>query len=185
MAQIVCILALLICLTMTVPNVVRYVAIVPYRRLLWNLFFVYIIGNLYCTTFSRVVGSGIMVELRPFMSIARLFQEPMVGGGETAGFFAWFMNGATPIASLILNILLYYPLGYLLPILFPKFKPKYVILIGCLCSIATETMQYLLRMGWCETDDVIFNTLGTAIGVWVWFRQLKRLNAQNVQRQRP
>lgn len=37
--------------------------------------------------------------------------------------------------------------------------------------------QYLLRMGWCETDDVIFNTLGTAIGAWVWFWQLKRLNA--------
>ena len=31
-------------------------------------------------------------------------------------------------------------------------------------------------MGWCETDDVIHNTLGTAIGVWVWLLQSKRLN---------
>ena len=31
-------------------------------------------------------------------------------------------------------------------------------------------------MGWCETDDVIHNTLGTAIGVWVWHLQSKRLN---------
>ena len=89
-----------------------------------------------------------------------------------------FLQGTPPIVSLILNILLYYPLGYLLPILFPKLKPKHVILIGCLCSIATEATQYLLKMGWCETDDVIHNTLGTAIGVWVWLWQSKRLNAQ-------
>ena len=71
-----------------------------------------------------------------------------------------------------------YPLGCLLPILFPKLKPKHVILIGCLCSIATEATQYMLKMGWCETDDVIHNTLGTTIGVWVWLWQSKRLNAQ-------
>lgn len=177
MAQVVCILVFLICLTVTVPNVIRRVTTIQRRRLLWSIFCVYIIGNLYCTTFSRVVGSGITVELRPFMSIFRLFQEPMEGGGKAVGFFAWFMSGATPIAGLILNILLYYPLGYLLPILFQKIKPKCVILIGCLCSISTEAMQYLLRMGWCETDDVIFNTLGTAIGVWVWFLQWKQLNA--------
>lgn len=177
MVQVVCILVLLICLTVTVPNVIRHVTTIQCRRLLWSVFCVYIIGNLYCTTFSRVVGSGITVELRPFMSIVRLFHEPMESGGKAVGFFAWFMNGATPIAGLILNILLYYPIGYILPILFQKLKPKCVILIGCLCSIATETTQYLLCMGWCETDDVIFNTLGTAIGVWVCFWQLKRLNA--------
>ena len=38
-------------------------------------------------------------------------------------------------------------------------NPTYIILIGCLCSIVTEATQYLLKMGWCETDDVINNTL--------------------------
>ena len=73
-----------------------------------------------------------------------------------------------------------YPLGCLLPILFPKLKPKHIILIGCLCSIATEATQCLLKMGWCETDDVIHNTLGITIGVWVWLWQSKRLNAQRI-----
>lgn len=178
MAQIVCILTFLICLTMIVPNVIRRATTVRYRWLLWSIFCLYIIGNLYCTTFSRVVGSGVTLELRPFMSIVRLFHEPIESGSEAVGFFAWFMNGATPIAGLILNILLYYPLGYIFPTLFPKLKLKCVILIGCLCSVATEVTQYLFRMGWCETDDIIFNTLGTAIGAWVWFWQLKRLNVQ-------
>ena len=38
-------------------------------------------------------------------------------------------------------------------------NPTYIILIGCLCSIVTEATQYLLKMGWCETDDIIHNTL--------------------------
>ena len=178
MIQIVCILVLVIGITIAVPSMAKRLVCDKCRRFLWIMFCVYVVGNMYCTTFSRVMGSGVTVELRPFMSIIRLFNEPVEGGGKVVGFFAWFMSGSTPVAGLILNILLYYPLGYLLPILFPKLKLKHVILIGCLCSIATEATQYLLKMGWCETDDVIHNTLGTAIGVWVWLWQSRRLNVQ-------
>ena len=175
MFQIVSILVLIMCITIMIPYLFRRVSIGSYRNILWMMFVVYIAGYLYCTVFSREWGSGVTVEFRPFMSIVRLFDEPIEGGGKVVGLFAWFMSGAAPIVGIILNILLYYPLGYLLPILFPKLKPKHVIIIGCLCSIATEATQYLLKMGWCETDDVIHNTLGTAIGVWVWMWQSKRL----------
>jgi LacI family transcriptional regulator/LacI family asc operon transcriptional repressor len=73
--------------------------------------------------------------------------ESQVEEKKASGFAAMFLQGTLPITGLILNILLYYPLGYLLPILFPKLKPKHVILIGCLCSIATEATQYLLDTG--------------------------------------
>ena len=142
------------------------------------MFLIYTTGFLYFTVFSRRVGSGAFVEFRPFQVYTRLFAEPVDAGNAAVGFAAKFLNNTPPIVGLILNILLYYPLGYLLPILFPKLKPKHVILIGCLCSIATEATQYLLKMGWCETDDVIHNTLGTVIGVWVWLWQSKRLNLQ-------
>ena len=180
MLQIICILALVIVLTIAVPGMVSRSVGVMCQRFLWIMFCIYVVGNMYCTTFSRVFGSGVTVELRPFMSIVRLFDEPIEAAGNAVGFFARFMSGTPPIVGIILNILLYYPLGYLLPILFPKLKPKHVILIGCLCSIATEATQYILKMGWCETDDVIHNTLGTAIGVWVWLWQSKRLNAQRI-----
>ena len=49
-------------------------------------------------------------------------------------------------------------------------------MVGILSSIAIELAQYFLEMGYCETDDVLYNTLGTAIGVWVWYLQSKRLN---------
>ena len=176
MVQIMCILVVVMSITFAVLNMTKRLAYINYRRFLWIMFCVYVIGNLYCTVFSREWGSGVTVEFRPFMSIVRLFGEPIEADGNAVGFFARFMSGAAPYTGIIINILLYYPLGYLLPILFPKLKPKHVILIGCLCSIATEATQYILKMGWCETDDVIHNTLGTAIGVWVWYLQSKRLN---------
>jgi glycopeptide antibiotics resistance protein len=107
-----------------------------------------------------------------------VFESVSEEESTVTGFAALFLKDTSPLVGILLNILLYHPLGYLLPILFPKLKPKHVILIGCLCSIATEATQYILKMGWCETDDVIHNTLGTAIGVWVWLWQSKRLNAQ-------
>ncbi len=140
------------------------------------IFAFYVIGNLFFTILSRDVGSGAYLELRPFQSYVRIFGMVDTGIANVTGFFAMLFRGISPWSGILLNILLFYPLGYLLPILFPKLKPKHVILIGCLCSIATEATQYLLKMGWCETDDVLHNTLGTAVGVWVWHLQSKRLN---------
>lgn len=143
------------------------------KWLKWGVFAIYVLGNLYFTFLSRVPDSGQYLHLQPFRTYDRLFESATEASTAT-GFATVFLDNTLPIVGLILNILLYYPLGYLLPILFPKLKPKHIILIGCLCSIATEATQYLLKMGWCETDDVIHNTLGTAIGLWVWHLQSKR-----------
>ena len=175
MFQILSIFSLIICVTLIALAVQKLFSQKWCRRILLLIFAVYLLGNLYCTTFSRVVGSGGEIDLRPFKTYLGLGKKPEEVTTEVKGLFNLFMKDAPLVAGIILNILLYYPLGYLLPILFPKLKPKHVILIGCLCSIATEATQYLLKMGWCETDDVIHNTLGTAIGVWVWMWQSKRL----------
>ena len=46
-----------------------------------------------------------------------------------------------------------------------RVKPiKYTIIIACLFSIGIELSQYIFSLGLCETDDVIFNTLGAAGG---------------------
>ena len=177
MIQIMCILVIVLGMTMVMPLLVNHGRSRRIKLILGIVFCVYFAGNLYFTLLSRRSGSSQYFELQPFRVYGHLF-ESQVEEIKASGFAAMFLQGTLPITGLILNILLYYPLGYLLPILFPKLKPKHVILIGCLCSIATEATQYLLKMGWCETDDVIHNTLGTAIGVWVWLWQSKRLNAQ-------
>lgn len=174
MYQIVCILAIAV-MMMVVVSVCQNNGGGKSRYILWSIFGVFVIGNLYFTLFSRYVGQDVHLELMPFRTYVRLLVEPTAIDEASIGFSVKFLNGITTVAGIILNILLYYPLGYLLPILFPKLKPKHIIFVGCLCSVATEVTQYILKLGWCETDDVIHNTLGTAIGVWVWLWQSQRM----------
>ena len=170
MLQIIVIAAGIVAMAMIVKRAARMLPPKRYRQLIWAMFAVYLCGNIYCTLCSRVPGSGTTLQLWPFMSIYRLFTTPIEVGTEVTGLFAWFMNDASPVVSMVLNVLLYVPMGYLLPVLQPKFSRKHVIAIGCLCSVATEIAQYILAMGWCETDDVIHNTLGAVVGVWMWHR---------------
>jgi len=176
MFQIVSVLVIILGLTVIIPMIENRLKDKNAGFILWAVFVAYCLGNLYFTVLSRKPGITQQFELIPFNIYGRLFEELSEEEITGTGFAAKFLYGAPPVVGLILNILLYYPLGYLLPILFPKLKPKHIILIGCLCSIVTEATQYLLKMGWCETDDVIHNTLGTALGVWVWHLQSRRLN---------
>ena len=177
MGQVFCILIPIVMMTFVLPKVYADNRFSKYRKwTFWCIFLTYSLGNLCFTLLTRQPGTEFFTEFTPFRSYARLYEPFYEGVNYPSSFVKAFLYNVPPFASIILNILLYYLLGYLLPILFPKLKPKHVILIGCLCSIATEATQYLLKMGWCETDDVIHNTLGTAIGVWVWHLQSNRLN---------
>jgi len=176
MHQVVIILFLIILMSLVINYSMRQSDIRSQKKILWGISIIYIVGNIYFTLISRQIGLTSHIELMPFRAYSNLFELKLDSEQAVGSWASVFLHGILPIESIILNILLYYPLGYLLPILFPKLKPKHVILIGCLCSIATEATQYLLKMGWCETDDVIHNTLGTSIGVWVWHLQSKRLN---------
>ncbi len=136
-------------------------------QLVWAAFAVYVLGNLYFTILSRIAGSGTHVDLRPFGSYLRMFESIEEDFVNVSGFAALFLSDISFLTGMLLNILLYYPLGYLLTILFPKLRAWQIILIGCAASLATELTQYFLRMGWCEMDDLLHNTLGTAVGLWV------------------
>lgn len=173
MIQIGSILLLLVGLTLLCPWIQKRVSDASRRRLLWCIGVVYCVGNLYFTLLSRTAGTQSHVELIPFRSYLRLFEASEETTEAAVGFAAWFLAGTSPVVGIILNIFLYYPLGYLARQIFPRLKVWQVILIGMLCSIVTEATQYFFKMGWCETDDVLHNTLGAAIGVWIERRQFK------------
>ena len=56
-----------------------------------------------------------------------------------------------------LNILLFVPLGLLI-------GGKKGIAAGFVLSAGIEAAQYVFRLGYCEADDVLNNTLGAALG---------------------
>lgn len=68
--------------------------------------------------------------------------------------------------EVILNIILYSPIGFLLGCLYKRIVPT--ILICVVLSVITEVLQLVFHRGLCETDDVIHNTLGAMIGWGVY-----------------
>lgn len=53
------------------------------------------------------------------------------------------------------------------------------ILLTALLSLTIETLQFVLGTGCTETEDILLNTLGGALG-WLLFRGIKRLRKKRV-----
>ena len=81
---------------------------------------------------------------------------------------------ATPIEDLLLNIILFIPLGFLLPYIWPKLNGRKTVLMAFVISVTIETTQYIAHWGCLEVDDIINNTLGACIG-YGCFKLYKRL----------
>lgn len=61
------------------------------------------------------------------------------------------------------NILLFIPLGILLPGLITQLRWE-ILIVGLVMSLGIESIQYISGVGKAELDDVMANILGTAIG---------------------
>ena len=99
---------------------------------------------IFYTVSGRSIGSERAIELVPFWSFTR-------------GSFR----------SAFLNILFFLPLGLSMPYVVSDRidkKALLTIIIAAFISITIEMIQYIFKLGLCETDDVIMNTLGAAIG---------------------
>ncbi len=72
------------------------------------------------------------------------------------------------------NIAWFIPIGLLLPAAI-CIKPWQAILCGAGLSILIEGSQYLFSVGVTDIDDLLLNTLGTAIGVLLYYIIKKKL----------
>ncbi len=75
---------------------------------------------------------------------------------------------ATPIEDLLLNIILFMPLGFLLPYMWPKFNFCKTLLLAFCLSTLIEITQYIAHWGCLDIDDIINNTLGACVGYTCW-----------------
>lgn len=104
---------------------------------------------IYITVISRTVNV-FDVELRPFYTF-------VMAQSQVEYYRTFFMNG-----------LLFVPLGLSLPYVLsakPRKWPVFVTVgFAAILSAGIEFCQYYYHLGRCETDDVIANTLGAAIG---------------------
>lgn len=78
---------------------------------------------------------------------------------------AWYNFSAQEWRNLILNICMFVPFGFLLPICFGKIKRAWKIyLCGFGFALFIEVVQLITGRGVFETDDIINNTIGAMIG---------------------
>ncbi len=85
---------------------------------------------------------------------------------------AWHSASRVEWQNLILNILMFVPLGVFLPLIFKK-HPRFsgffsITVIGMSFSIFIETMQGIFNLGIVEVDDVLNNTLGVMLGYGIF-----------------
>lgn len=67
--------------------------------------------------------------------------------------------------NVLLNIAMFCPFGFLLPIIGRKFRCWYVTIPTGFCfSLALEFLQLIFATGVCDVDDLFCNTLGAVIG---------------------
>ena len=83
----------------------------------------------------------------------------------------------------ILNIIMFMPLGFLLPLIWKNFRnAKKVVLMGFLMSLAIEICQ-LFNIRTTDIDDLMMNTLGAVIGYFIWKltkRLFKNINHKSI-----
>lgn len=112
-------------------------------------FSVYIVGIVHFTLFYRDVANTIHYELALFWSYKVVWEEFSVT--------MWW--------EIVNNILLFVPMGVLLPLMFEKCqKLRRVFLITFLSSFTIEACQLVFKIGLFEFDDMFNNTLGGCLG---------------------
>lgn len=78
---------------------------------------------------------------------------------------AWNNFSTKNWANVLLNIAMFGPLGFLLPLLVRKFRRWYTTIpTGFALSLTIELLQLAFARGICDVDDLFANTLGTAMG---------------------
>ena len=99
-----------------------------------------------------------------------LFRPSVFQNGQIISFFysykeAWISASESAWRNIILNILMFVPLGFWLPVGKEKFHKFWKIyLLGFLFTVGIESLQLVLSLGLFEVADVFNNTLGTMIG---------------------
>ena len=115
---------------------------------LWSIFVIYIVVVLGATIGHRTSAYG-NINLHLFSSYKNAYNSFSIR--------EW--------RNIILNILMFVPLGFMIPLLFKKCKRWYITYLkGFGATLFIEILQLISKRGIFELDDIINNTLGCIIG---------------------
>ena len=70
--------------------------------------------------------------------------------------------------NLIGNIVVFIPIGFLVPLFLKRNRIWHVAIVGIVVSVFIEILQSLLAVGRADIDDIILNTIGLLIGFGIY-----------------
>ncbi len=132
-----------------------------YKTVRTVLFAVYCLGLLYILFLGRGFRHVSYIQhlktsynLIPFQSIVEYCSR----------FADHNINLVTFLANMLGNLLLFFPMGVLLPSFTPKVRGIRCIALGVGMIVTVELIQYASTLGKLDIDDVILNSLGLVLG---------------------
>lgn len=140
----------------------------------WLLFGLYIVLMVYFLFFAESMGRNLSTSeyhynLHPFREIRRYLVYYRILGPYTV-----FLN-------LVGNVLAFVPFGLFFPLLSRKNRSFWkVTLISFEVSLGVEVIQLVTRVGSCDVDDMILNTLGGMIG-YLCFKTMWNLHWNHIK----
>lgn len=163
---------------------------------------VFIVGSLLLLKRNKRYAVSIAVlYLVAVIYLAFLVREPMPlyhyslnplaaarKGVEFSGdIIAGILSGDVKIKSWVslegiaLNILLFVPFGYLIPMVWSQKRWTWwkIMLLGLAASFCIEIIQFITRLGFADVDDLMNNTIGSAIGYLIYKRCLTHVVNNN------
>lgn len=137
------------------------------RIVLWGLFAFYLaalcavlfIGRIDLAQYAKerafyLQNKELVTNFIPFETI-RLYIRCLIYG---------YIGVGIPFDNLMGNVLLFMPMAFLLPCLFPsmrRFWRFFALMLAVL--VAVEALQFVLCCGSCDVDDVLLNLAGTLL----------------------
>lgn len=135
--------------------------------MLWLLFGQRLGDN---TQDTDLIQQGLNINLVPLQTLRQYWGLLMSDN-------AYYVRHA--IVNLAGNVVLFVPLGWLLPWIWYSFSRFWRIsLFGIILMASVEAVQYATGLGSCDVDDLILNVFGIMLGYWIW-RIGKRLYRKN------
>lgn len=124
-----------------------YLKYYPIQTFCIFLLFTYLSAICFITLLSREPGTRQAIDLKLFSTWGKSTQEK---------------------AYVLENIILFIPLGFLLPPAFPLFSsPIRILAVSYLLSFFIEVTQLLTQRGFCQVDDFLTNVFGALIGFFL------------------
>lgn len=115
-------------------------------------------SGLVCLAFSLLLILGAALLARNGGQDTSVRMELLTAGGNGDSAYWW--------RHALLNAVLFIPFGGSLFLIGGRKKLKLIqgILTGMMISTFVELIQLVFRLGQCDINDIVFNTLGTAAG---------------------